>query len=57
MASWTVTLKAEAKFTLDLKRDCLHKEEKLLEGGWVAGPSPFSTVGAVLPWKLPELMA
>lgn len=57
MASWTVTLKAEAKFTLDLKRDCLLKEEKLLEGGWVAGPSPLSTVGAVLPWKLPELMA
>lgn len=37
MASWTVTLKAEAKFTLDLKRDCLLKEEKLLEEGRVGG--------------------
>jgi len=54
MASWTLTFKAKAKFTLDLKRDCLLKEEKLLEGGLVAGPSPLSIVDALLPWKLPR---
>lgn len=60
IASGTLSLKAEAKHSLHLKDVCWLKEGGLLGGGGrkqVLPPSPLSTVGALLPWKPPELAA